>query len=174
MAQSSPRPNTPPTSTPHPKRPSYRKKLLDSPRPHPLVYQTNARRTEHRRPFSQSAPPKDRPGKPAPARIAEILAVVSILATYGRHLAETLEQRAVARGFATIARFFGTAAFDTILAHIQRGLMRAVALERVLLRRAARGRDLRILAPRAPSGRKPPANDHQIPRKPRHQRRQQH
>ena len=72
---------------------------------------------------------------------------------------QTLEHRAVARGFATIARFFGTVALDTILAHILRGLMRAIALERMLLRRAARGRDLRILAPRAPSRREPPAQD---------------
>ena len=107
----------------------------------------------------QPAPPQDRPSTPTPARIAEILGVVSILATYGRHLALTLEQRAVARGFATIARFFGTVAFETILAHIYRGLMRAIALERMLLARAARGRDLPILAPRTPSLRQPPAND---------------
>jgi hypothetical protein len=92
-------------------------------------------------------------------RIAESLTVVSVLATYGRHLAQTLERRAGARGFATIARFFGTVALDTILAHIHRGLMRAIALERMLVLRAARGRDLRILAPRAPSRREPPAND---------------
>ena len=94
-----------------------------------------------------------------PERIAEILAIVSVLTTYGRHLGQTLEQRAVARGFATIARFFGTVAFDTILAHIQRGLMRAIALQRLLLLRAARGRDLQIPAPRAPSRREPPAKD---------------
>ena len=105
----------------------------------------------------QSGPPQDRPGKPAPVRIPEILAVLSILTTYGRHLAHTLEQRAVARGFATIAQFFGTVAFDTIMAHITRGLMRAIALERMLRLRAARGRDLQILAPRAPSRRTPPA-----------------
>jgi hypothetical protein len=108
---------------------------------------------------TRSAPPKDRPCKPTPARIAEILTVVSILATYGRHLGQTLEQRAVGRGFATIARFFGTVGLDTILAHIQRGLMRAIALERLLLLRAARGRDLRILAPCAASRREPPATD---------------
>jgi hypothetical protein len=109
----------------------------------------------------QSDPPQDRPGRPAPAPagIAEILAIVSILAAYGRHLGQTLEQRAVARGFATIARFFGTVAFNTILAHIHRGLMRTIALERMLLRRAARGHDLSIQAPRAPSPRHPPAND---------------
>ncbi len=108
---------------------------------------------------AQAAPPKDRSGSPAPARIAEILAIVSVLATYGRHLTQTLEHRAIARGFATIAQFFGTVAIDTILAHLLRGLMRAIALEGMLLRRAARGRDLAIPAPRAPSGRQPPAKD---------------
>jgi len=107
----------------------------------------------------RSAPAQERPGRPAPARIAEILAVVAVLASYGRHLAQTLEHRAVARGFATIARCFGTVAIDTILAHLHRGLMRAMALERMLRLRAARGRDLRILAPRAPSRREPPAQD---------------
>jgi hypothetical protein len=105
------------------------------------------------------APPKDRPAKPVPERIAEVLTVVSILAAYGRHLAETLEHRALARGFATIAQFFGTVTLDTILAHVYRGVMRAIVLERMLLRRAARGRDLRIQAPRAPARRDPPATD---------------
>ncbi|HVC63205.1 MAG TPA: hypothetical protein VND19_22935, partial [Acetobacteraceae bacterium] len=71
----------------------------------------------------------------------------------------TLEQRAVARGFATIARFFGTVTFDTILAHLHRGLMRAVALERMLRTRAARGHDLSILPPRAPPDPKPPTEN---------------
>src|ERR1700733_1007413 len=106
-----------------------------------------------------SAPAKDRPSKPAPARIAEILGIVSVLLTYGRHLVATLEQRAVARGFATIARFFGTVAFNTILAHLQRGLMRAIALEHMLLRRAARGRDLRIPTPRTAPCYEPAAED---------------
>ncbi len=108
---------------------------------------------------SRSAPPQDRPASPVPDGIAEILAVLAILIDYGRHLGQTLEQRAVARGFATIAQYFGTVAFDTILAHIQRGLMRAIALQRLLLLRAARGRDLQIPAPRAPSRREPPAQD---------------
>ncbi len=103
---------------------------------------------------SPAAPSKDRPGKATPAGIAEILAVVSILATYGRHLVQTLEQHAVARGFATIARFFGTVAAETIRAHLHRGLMRAIALEHMLLLRAARGHDLQVLAPRAPSSRR--------------------
>jgi hypothetical protein len=93
-------------------------------------------------------PPKDRPGKPVPEGIAAILSIVAVLTEYGRHLADTIEHRAIWRGFATIAQFFGTAAMPVILAHIRRGLMRAVALERMLRRRAARGRDLTILARR--------------------------
>jgi hypothetical protein len=134
-------------------------KVLDSPQPNPLVYQTMSAAQNTTTLSPPAAPPKDRPGRPAPTRIAEILAVVSVLATYGRHLAQTLEQRAVARGFATIARFFGTVAFDTILAHLHRGLMRAIALERMLRARAARGYDLPIPAPRVPSRRQPPANE---------------
>ena len=94
-------------------------------------------------------PPADRSGKPVPERIAVLLSIVAVLAEYGRHLAETVEHRAIWRGFATIAQFFGTATLPVILAHIQRGLMRAVALERMLLRRAARGRDLVVLARRS-------------------------
>ena len=90
-------------------------------------------------------------------QIAEILAVVTILANYGRHLAQTLERRAAGRGFATIARFFGSVKLDTILAHLHRGLMRAMALQRMLTLRARRGRDLQFLAPRA--SRAAPAQD---------------
>jgi len=121
-----------------------------------LVKQTVSAATTSAGHSTRSAPAKDRPGKPVP-RIAEILAVVSILANYGRHLAQTLEQRAVGRGFATIARFFGTVALDTILAHLHRGLMRTIALQRMLTARAGRGRDLQILAPRA--SREPPAKN---------------
>src|SRR3984885_670003 len=136
-----------------------RKIILDSSTPVPLEHQPMPTAPTTSGLSPQSVPPKDRPARPMPAGIAEILAVVSVLASYGRHLAQTLERRAVTRGFATIARFFGTVAFDTILAHITRGLMRAVALERILLHRAARGRDLRIPAPRAPSDREPPTED---------------
>src|SRR6202041_3442623 len=93
-------------------------------------------------------PPKDRSSKPVPERIAAMLSLVAVLAEYGRHLVETIEHRAIWRGFATIAQFFGTATMPVILAHIQRGLMRAIALERMLRRRATRGRDLAILARR--------------------------
>ena len=93
-------------------------------------------------------PPQDRPGKPLPEGIAEVLAIIHVLLGYGLHLVETLERRAVVRGFANIAQFFGTARIPAIRARLARGLLRAMALERVLLARAARGRDLVPAQPR--------------------------
>ena len=98
----------------------------------------------------QPDPPKDRPGKPLPQNIADLLTVLHILVGYGAHLAETLERRAAARTFSAIAQFFGTARVPAIRARLARGLLRCMALERVLLARAARGRDLVFYKPRAP------------------------
>ena len=107
---------------------------------------------------SEPGPATDPDGTAMPERIAEILGILGILASYGRHMLDTIEQRAVWSTFATIAQFFGTTALAAILPRIHRGIMRATALERVLRARARRGRDLviplpRISAPRAP---KPP------------------
>ena len=101
----------------------------------------------------QPDPKQDRPGKPVPQGIADVLTIVHILLAYGRHLMETLEHRAVARGFSVIAQFFGTARVPAILARLSRGILRAQALERVLLARAARGRDLIYLQPRTHAAR---------------------
>src|SRR5487761_2581401 len=83
-------------------------------------------------------PKPDRAGKPVPEGIAAVLVLVRILLEYGRHLAETLEHRAAARSFSVIARYFGTARVPFLLARLSRGILRAMALERVLLARAAR------------------------------------
>ncbi len=117
-------------------------------------------------PATPPDPQPDRPSKPVPERIAEILAIAGILAEYGRHLAATIEHRAIWRGFATIAQFFGTAAIPRILPYLQRGIMRAVALQRVLTRRAARGRDLVVLARPDRSRRKPPPQPEAAPQPP--------
>ncbi len=101
--------------------------------------------------------PRDRPGKPVPPNIADLLAILHVLIGYGLHLAQTLEHRAVARGFATIAQFFGTARVPPIRTRLARGLLRAIALERVLLARAARGRDLVFCKPREPAAGTTPA-----------------
>src|SRR5487761_2237160 len=93
-------------------------------------------------------PSPDRAQKPVPQNIADVLTLLHILLAYGRHLAATLEHRAAARGFSVIAQFFGTARVPAILARLSRGILRVMALERVLLARAARGRDLAFLQPR--------------------------
>jgi hypothetical protein len=87
-------------------------------------------------------PPKDPPAATLPANIEGLLQVGRILLTYGRHLVDTLRQRAAAPGFSAIAANFGTANVTTILAHLNRGILRCLALERVLLARAAAGRDI--------------------------------
>ena len=91
---------------------------------------------------AQPDPLPDREGPAVPPFIAQAIDIVTTLAQYGRHLADTLERRAASRSFAIIARCFGTSYVAIILAHLYRGVMRAVLLERVLRARAATGRDL--------------------------------
>src|SRR5487761_2632320 len=113
-------------------------------------------------------PSPDRAQKPVPQNIADVLTLLHILLAYGRHLAATLEHRAAARGFSVIAQFFGTARVPAILARLSRGILRAMALERVLLARAARGRDLVFFQPRwrADPTAQPPVAQQPAERKP--------
>jgi hypothetical protein len=92
-----------------------------------------------------------------PARIAALLHTVRIMLGFGRHLAETVTRRSASPDFNPIAACFGTSRLCAILAHLQRGLLRAAALERVLLERAARGRDIRFTAPPKPATATPAA-----------------
>ena len=109
-------------------------------------------------PASPPDPPQDRPGDPMPEYIAVFLHAVSILLGYGRHLLATVHHRAAAPTFPTIAAGFGTANLSTILAHLNRGLLRAAALERFLLARAATGRDISLPPPRTRTDQHPPAS----------------
>ena len=101
-----------------------------------------------------ASPPDPQPGRSRhavraiPAQIAALLLTVRTLLGYGRHLAATATQRSASTDFNAIASCFGTSRLYAILAHLQRGLLRATALERVLLARAARGRDIGFSAPR--------------------------
>src|SRR5690348_9125753 len=56
-----------------------------------------------------------------------------------------MPQKGLWPAYATVARFFPNHSLTDTLARIHRGILRAVALERVLLARAKRGRDLTVL-----------------------------
>ena len=102
-------------------------------------------------------PPQDRAGKTVPERIAAVLHAVRTLFGYGRHLTETVHQRAADPTFTTIAVCFGTTRAAAILAHLQRGILRAMALEHVLLARAESGRDIEFVERRNRAATPPPA-----------------
>jgi hypothetical protein len=93
-----------------------------------------------------------------PVRIAVLLNAVRVLLGYGRHLAETVHERAPKSQFASIAVAFGTSNLAIIAAHLQRGILRAMALERFLLARAERGRDVDCVDPRARTAARPPVS----------------
>ena len=98
---------------------------------------------------SPTDPPKDPSATTLPENIEVLLQVARYLLGYGRHLIDTICQRAAAPNFAAIAANFGTANLTTILAHLNRGILRCIALERVLLTRAATGEDIPFIERRA-------------------------
>ena len=83
-----------------------------------------------------------------PARIAALLHTVRIMLGFGRQLAATAPHRSASSDFNAIAACFGTGRLFAIMAHLHSGILRATALENVLLARAARGRDIGCGAPR--------------------------
>ena len=108
-------------------------------------------------PAPPTDPPQDQPGSTVPNRIAFLLQAVDILLGYGHHLLNTIRHRATTPTFTTIAASFGTANVATILAHLNRGILRAAALERLLLARAATGQDITIPPRRIRTDEAPPA-----------------
>ena len=115
-------------------------------------------------PTPTSAP--DRATTDKPGRLGRVLCLVRKLIDYGKNLANTVQQRAAARGFAFFARPFGTADLAVILARITNGLRRAAVLEAALIRRAARGRDLTPTPIRLPAARGPRSAPQSRPRTP--------
>ena len=83
---------------------------------------------------------------PKPSRASGLLGLVRQLIDYGRQLAATLRRN---------PHPFGTSDIALILAHITRGLLRAVALEARIIRNAAR-LDAEPVPPRAASQRQSP------------------
>ena len=106
---------------------------------------------------SPSDPPRDHHAPTLPHNIAGLLHVVGILLDHGRHLAETLLQRAAAPNFNAIAACFGTANTSTIRAHLNRGLLRSLALMRFLRACATTGRDIDFFERRTRAPRPQPA-----------------
>ena len=83
--------------------------------------------------------------------IAFLLHVVRTLLGYGKHLDETLPQKADHPRFSLIAAAFGTHDLRRVLGHVQRGILKAMMLERFLLARAAQGRDIEPTNPPPPA-----------------------
>ena len=103
------------------------------------------------------ASPPDPPQAQCASNIELLLHAARTLLTYGRHLLDTIHQRATTPQFNAIAANFGTANLSTILAHLKRGMLRAAALERVLLARAATGRDIDFVERHKPEPQPSPA-----------------
>ncbi len=102
-------------------------------------------------------PTQDPPATTLPNNIEVILHAVGVLLTYGRHLIDTIRQRATAPTFNAIACCFGTDNLSAIIAHLNRGILRAAALERLLLARAATGKDIDVIVRRTATPEPPPA-----------------
>jgi len=114
---------------------------------------------------SPSDPPQDDSASTIPYNITVLLHAARTLLSYGRHLIDTLRPRAAAPNFNAIAACFGTDNLSTIVAHLNRGILRAFALERVLLARAATGRDIDFVERRIPAPETEPAAPPPITRK---------
>ena len=108
-------------------------------------------------PASPPDPPPDHPGDAMPEYIAVVLQVVGILLGYGRHLRATIARRATAPTFPLIAACFGTANLSTIIAHLNRGILRATALQNMLFARAEAGPDISIVTRRTRTDEPQPA-----------------
>jgi hypothetical protein len=94
-----------------------------------------------------TAPPATQP-RPIPGRIGAVLKILHALIAHARQFAATATARAAAPEFAPAAAVFGTYDVPLILHRMRRGILRALALQRYLLARAARGRNLRFIWPR--------------------------
>ncbi len=120
-------------------------------------------------PASPPDPPQDQPGDTMPEYIALVLRAAGILLGYGRHLFATVRHRATAPTFPSIAACFGTANLSTILAHLNRGILRATALQNMLFERAETGRDIEIVTRRTRTAEAQAAPTDPQPEPPAHQ-----
>ena len=99
-------------------------------------------------PSPSPVPPKDRA---VPPYLAFLLRIVGSLLRYGRQLDDVLPTKTDHPRFPTLAAGFGTHDIKRILAHVQRGILRAMMLQRFLLARAAQNRDIEPATPAEPA-----------------------
>ena len=83
--------------------------------------------------------------RPLSARIGSVLYVLRTLIAHARFFAATVTTRIDRPEFAVAAAVFGTYNLTTIMFRLQRGIRRALALQRYLLARAARGGNVRFI-----------------------------
>ena len=93
-------------------------------------------------PPSQSDPYQESANLAQPENIARLLYILRVLLDFGRHLILTMEHRAGTPNFWFFAALFDTDKLPIIRAHLHRGILRAIALESLLLKRAAGGHDI--------------------------------
>ena len=98
-------------------------------------------------PADACAPDADRAGLAMPENLARLLCIVRILLDSGRRFTALVERRMSWRGFWLLSAVWGTSR-PAMRARLHRGLLRAAALESLLLCRAATGRD--VAAPPSP------------------------
>ena len=94
--------------------------------------------------MTMEAQPTPEPTRPVSGRIAYVLHVIHRFVAYARYFTATAAERVAVPEFATAAAILGTYDLPVILLRMRRGMLRALALERYLLDRARRGRDLRF------------------------------
>jgi hypothetical protein len=99
-------------------------------------------------PLRKPVPPKERAETPC---IDFLLKIVRVLLRYGRQLDDTIPTKAAHPRFPTLAAGFGTHDVRRILAHVHRGILRAMMLQRFLLARAAQNRDIAPVQPPEPA-----------------------
>ena len=100
------------------------------------------------RPNLPPDPPKDRPGVTVLEGLAAFLYIVRVLLGHGRRLTETVKTRSTLPSFAMLAAALGTHDTDAILTRVQRGILRLMALEKYLLARTKKGREIEAAPPR--------------------------
>ena len=100
------------------------------------------------RPTLPSDPLKDRLGRALPENLVALIYIVRVLLSHARRLTETVRAKTNLPSFALVACAAGTHDTLSILTRIQRGILRLIALEKYLLERAHKGRDVPFVEPR--------------------------